>query len=198
MCFERMLDPTEEGKEARRLLEQRQRPIAGGSGQEFWKIRIDMGADFTVRNLQDDSRIDTDPEGINKALAETPQMIIFYGRAEVIARVLVDRAKARLELHEAELYKTTPGRVEAEGRKPTVDAIRSSIVLDPTRQELHRELLESEHNQAVLIVGKQGMVHKKDTAIEIARNMRAEMDYDLKVGKERLVSMYNKGEGGKE
>lgn len=166
--------------------------------KEFWKIRIDMGADFTVRNLQDDSRIDTDPEGINKALAETPQMIIFYGKAEVIARVLVDRAKARLELHEAELYKTMPGRVEAEGRKPTVDAIRSSIILDPTRQELHKELLEAEHNQAVLIVGKQGMVHKKDTAIEIARNMRAEMDYDLRVGKERLVHMYNKGEGGKE
>ena len=75
MCFERMLDPTEEGKEARRLLEQRQRPIAGGSGQEFWKIRIDMGADFTVRNLQDDTRIDTDPDGINRGYVED-----FYGR----------------------------------------------------------------------------------------------------------------------
>jgi len=115
-----------------------------------------------------------------------------------IARQLLDQAKGQLDLYEAELYKIMPGRIEAAGSKPTVDAIRAWIISDETRQQLYKAVQGAEHNLGVLIIGRQTMVHKKDTAIEIARNMRAEMDYDLKVGKERLVGMYTRREGGKE
>ncbi len=196
MCFESLLDPTAEGKAARRLLQgEWRRPIQGGSGQDFWKIRVDMGPDFTIRDLEEDARIDSDPEGINKALSEGPTLIAWWGRSENIARQLVVEAKSRLELYEAELFRSMPGRIETEGNKPTVDAIRSRIILDETRQALNKDLQTKEHNLGVIIVGRQAMVHKKDCSLSLAANMRAEMDYQLSIGKGRLLRMFNK-EGG--
>lgn len=191
MCFEVLLDPTESGKGLRKQLEQKEKDRM--NQPELMKVRVELGDQVFDLDLSSETRIDTDLEGLNQALANIAGQIAKWGMIEQMARRLVDRLESSLEVMEAAKYKYYTERLTERGQKATVDAIRSQIVLDEERQALAEQLADARHNQGVVVVGRQAMVHKKDSLMELARNLRAEMDNQLAVARKRMADQF----GGK-
>lgn len=191
MCFEHLLDPTDSGKAARKQLEQREKDRM--SQPELMKVRVELGDQVFDLDLGSETRIDQDPNGLNEALSNIAGQIAKWGMIEQMARRLLDRLESSLEIMEAAKYKYHTDRLIGLGQKTTVDAIKSEVTLDKERQGLSEQLSDARHNLGVVVVGRQAMVHKKDALLELARNMRAEMDNQLAVARKRMADQF----GGK-
>ncbi len=163
------------------------------SQPELMKVRVELGDQVFDLDLGSETRIDQDPNGLNEALSNIAGQIAKWGMIEQMARRLVDRLESSLEIMEAAKYKYYTDRLIGLGQKTTVDAIKSEVTLDKERQGLSEQLSDARHNLGVVVVGRQAMVHKKDALMELARNMRAEMDNQLAVARKRMADQF----GGK-
>jgi hypothetical protein len=154
------------------------------------QVSIEFDGELFNLDLRQQALIQNDPEGLNAALAALPGEAALWGMLEQKAREKVERLEGRLEYAEAELYADAPGALEAQSRKPTVEAIKSWIVTNEKRLGLVDEVATARHELGMLTVGRQVMSMKKECALSLAANMRAEMDNQLHVAKRRMSDFY--------
>lgn len=156
-------------------------------------IRVELGGKIYEENLAAQAHISLDLHGLNEALAAHPGNFAWWAMMEVVAREQLDQLNGELEERNAQLFNfyqsSLVGR-EEDGKKrskPTLEAIRSRIVLDKNYQALNKRVLQAKRDQEKITVGRQSMQVKKDTLLAIASNLRQEMDSNLHVVKRDMA-----------
>jgi hypothetical protein len=138
-------------------------------------------------------------DALNDALATNTSRYAEWAMLEALAKsegADIDGKIWRLETdikeREAQVYLDTVNATALTGGKPTVDAIKAMVTLDPRRLELvrQRQALEdgrivSQDNQNKIAVGRKTMEEKRECLLELARNWRQEMQGKLTVNAER-------------
>ena len=152
---------------------------------DLTKVHVEFQGNIFDLDAGADAHIDSDLEGLNQNLVAHPGKIARWAFVETKIREIVEGLENRLELMDAELFTMIPARIEKEGKKATVDTIKSYVILDPSRQALQAQLLVRSHELNLIIAGRQTMLAKKDCLLALASNMRAEMDHGLHVAKRR-------------
>lgn len=120
-------------------------------------------------------------EGINELLARIPGDFAHWATLESMARIIQEEVEDRKAVAHAKLYR----RYEKElvnpttNKPPTVDAIKSAIVLDPDYQTLAENLRNANHAVNNCMAMRQAMQHKKDCGMAIAHNLRGEREAHL-------------------
>ena len=141
-------------------------------GERMYKGDVDSELAFT-----------TDPEGLNKALAENPGKFAWWAMLEVHAKAQLEELDSRRNLMKAELY----GRYEnllttdvgGKEKRPTVAAIEAAVQEDESYQKLVARVQAARKDYDVLTVMRQAIVQRKDVLLAIASNYRAELDAHL-------------------
>jgi hypothetical protein len=145
-------------------------------------LPIKLGKRVYSEDLSSQLHFDSDPGGLNKALVEQSSRFAHWAALECIAKETLEKEKNGLALLEAELFrKIEEILTEKEEKKPTLDRIRSEMIRRPEHKE-QKELVQNA--QAMLdriVVGRQALYMRKDCLIEVARNLRAEMEGPLSV-----------------
>lgn len=148
-------------------------------------VHVELGGNIFTLDAGADSRIDGDLEGLNQKLADLPNLISRWIFLETKAREVVEDLEAAVEILDAKLYTSLPAVIESEGKKATVEAIKSRIILDPERRGFQEKLMKARHDHSLLVGGRQVMYVTKDSLLALASNLRAEMDNQLYVAKRR-------------
>ena len=154
--------------------------------KDLTKVHVEIQGHIFNLDAGAEARIDNDLEGLNQNLASHPAMAARWMFIETKIREIVEELESKLEIMDAELFTVIPARLEKDGKKPTVDTIKSYVVLDPGRKALQDELLVRRHELNLITAGRQVLQVKKDCLLALASNMRAEMDHGLWAAKQRM------------
>lgn len=154
--------------------------------KDLTKVHVEIHGHIFNLDAGVEARIDNDLEGLNQNLAGHPAMAARWMFIETKIREIVEGLESKLEIMDAELFTTIPSAIEKEGKKPTVDTIKSYVVLDPARKALQNELLVRRHELNLITAGRQVLQVKRDCLLALASNMRAEMDHGLWAAKQRM------------
>jgi len=119
---------------------------------------------------------EVNPNGLNRALVETPGMFAHWATLEVYARDEVAELEEALTVKEAELTE----HYEQQLVTDKVTLIRQAVKKDPGRTELADRMREARRTLGLIRVGVSTMEKRLDAVFEAARNMRSEMDISSK------------------
>jgi len=159
--------------------------------EKILHVKVSIQGETYEEDLNTQARIDPDLEGLNQALADHPGRFAWWSVLETLARAQVDDLESQMELLNAELFDEYQRRLTDPGGKgkPTLDTIKGHVVQDPRYQEVTKLLLNARTDLNYVSVGRWTMVHRKDSLLAIASNLRAEMDYDLSVHKKKMATL---------
>lgn len=147
-------------------------------------VRVELGGRVYEDDLEAWVRADTDPTGLNRALAEQPGRFAWWAVLEAKAQGQAEQAENHRATKHAELY----GHYEAalvrhedgERRtKPTVEAVKAAIQKHPDYQRALAALAAANEQAGVLLAARQAMQERRECLIELARNMREERQAHL-------------------
>jgi hypothetical protein len=151
------------------------------SGIPFLRVQLELHGRNYTRDLEVEARVDMDPEGLSRALADLPGLFAFYAAAEAEARAVAKLAELeRAKIH-AERYtflESSHAVTDAKGKrsKPTVEAIKSLIVKDPRYHAAQIATINAERQLDLTVAARQTIQVKKDVTLAAASNYRAELD----------------------
>jgi hypothetical protein len=162
--------------------------------KDLMDIKVQVEGNVFEMSLADVLKIDSDLEGLNQNFIKLPLDYGMWLMMEMKAIRRVEQIESALADHEAELYIKLPEMIEKKGKKPTVDAIKAYILTDGERIDLAKELSDARHDKSLVTAGCRALQYKKDCALELARNMRAEMDMTggpVVKARKRMDEVYN-------
>lgn len=144
--------------------------------------------------------IDIDQTDINTALSKQASLYAYYASQAVRARRQMDASKRLLEVTEAALnkkYRQELATTDDKGKitKPTEPQITAAIHTNTTYLRLSERVLDAIQIFKLAEVAEKAFADRKDTALQIARNMLKEQDgplrvmanQDAKTSRERLL-----------
>jgi len=146
-------------------------------------MSIDLSGRVFDEDLTAQLAFSSDPQGLNEALVDHANRFAHWAAMECVAKENLEEAKNGMKLLEADLFRRIEKTLteEQDGKKPTLDRIRSEMVKRDDYQEGSDTVARAQVMLDRIVVGRQAMMHRKDCLIEVARNMRAEMDAGLVV-----------------
>lgn len=112
--------------------------------------------------------------GLNTALADTPGKVAWYGVLRAQAEEEANAAKARADLVYAQVFQQVEGTVEAK---------KTLVTMSKEYQAALGLQRQSQYILALLDVARDVLRNRRDALLEIARNLRAEMDNELTVAR---------------
>jgi hypothetical protein len=135
-------------------------------------------------DLQSQLHFENDIDSVNVALVEHSKVFAHWLMLENAAREEAESKKNELALLEAKLFEVYETKLSQEqDKKPTLDKIKGKIIRNTKHVALKQEVAKSQSVLSRITVGRQALQSRKDCLIELARNMRAEMEYNLSVPK---------------
>ena len=166
---------------AARALLARQNAGSEPNGLGFLHIKVTLGGRDYARDLEIEARVDTDPDGLSRALSDMPGLFAWYAAAEAEARAIAKRAELDCSKLYAELYtflEASQVRTTTDGKraKATVEAIKSLVLMDSRYQAAQNAVIAAERQLDLMTAARQTMQVKKDVTLAVASNYRAELD----------------------
>lgn len=146
---------------------------------------------LSLEYLTKQTEVMVDLPTLNRDLALHPGRYAMWAWTEVDVRHRVKELKRgmaeidrQLRETDARLYAVCTAQLKAAGDvKPTVEAIKSAVAVHPEhkrvedrRTDMQAQIDRAEHMAEQLKVGRDTMRDQKDSLMEIARNLRQEMD----------------------
>lgn len=163
-------------------------------GDPLLKISVSIGGKLYEEDLNPSVDINLDIVSLNTMLSENPGRFAWWAMLEALARYEQDMLQNQLESLEADLfirYQSELSTVDDRGKasRPTIENIRSHVVVDLDRATIVDKLSEAKKNLGQITVGRQSIQHCKDSLITIASNMRAEMENQVSVYKRKMEDL---------
>jgi hypothetical protein len=154
-------------------------------GPSLLHFTVELGSRVYEEDLERDAFIDTNPEGLSRALAENPGRFARWATYEVMAQTLAEAVERELALKHAELYtffEASLASTDEKGKrsKPTVERIKSDILKHKDYRAIQERLAAAVAQHRHLTAARQTMRDRKDSLIAIASNMRAELDAQIR------------------
>ena len=148
---------------------------------EILHIHVELGGRVYDGDLDAEARVDTDPVGLNKALAEQSGRFAWWATLEVLAKTLAEQLERQLATRHAELYsylEATLTSTDGKGKRsrPTVEKIKSAVLADKVYQNLQERVAQANEQVGLLQVARQTMSMRRDMLMTVASNMRAERE----------------------
>lgn len=148
-------------------------PIIGG------RILLDVGEpelkDFSSEIDEILFSLKIDPNDIDNEMADHAST---FARIAILSEEAAHQArwaKRAVEIGKADLnYKLRKEYAQAEGRKPTDDAIKAEVEADDEIGDLIDDQLKAERTQGILKQLAQAVRDRRDMLMEMARNQRHE------------------------
>lgn len=131
------------------------------------------------------SELSIDRKNINDNMARQPSQYAWFAVLHALANDAYERLKAEKKSLYAEKDNKIRARAAKNGDKTTENGIAQAIELDPDYVDLSNRILEAKLNVDLLQSALIAFQQRKDMLVSIASNMRAEMDTDLTVMKEK-------------
>lgn len=157
------------------------------------KVTVQIGDRRFDEDLATQAFIAPDLAGIDKALETGPARFAEWAMLKALAQTEHDDIKGNIGVIETQI-KDCEAQAYLDvvnapvGPKPTVDAVKAMVQVDPRRlalvarkQALEVELRASADRVRILEVGKETMKDRKDYVIERARDARQEMQSKMSV-----------------
>jgi hypothetical protein len=168
---------------------------------KYLKIRVEIDGQVFEEDLVPQVFVQPDIDGLNEALAENPKRFAWWATLENIAseeHALLENQLRKLETDKKEALQRVEGRLFAEfhmkGGK--VDEIKGRVTIHPDRTQVWDDWAAREadlrdkvtraafkHDQ--MRTGRKSTQERKDSLLEIARNIRSEMEQRLRPGQPR-------------
>lgn len=144
-------------------------------------LTVTLGDRVYDGDLEAEARVDTDPAGLNQALAEQPGKFAWWATLEVLSRALAESVERELAIKHAELYahyEAAMSSTDTDGKRarPTVDKIKSQVIRHKDYVAIQQRLASAAEQRELLTVARQTMQMRKDSLLAVASNMRAERD----------------------
>lgn len=158
-------------------------------------IEVELGGRVYSGDLETEARVDTNPAGLNQALAEQPGRFAWWATLETLARTQaeeVDRERGTLHAELYSHYEAVLAATNTEGKpaRATVEKIKSEILKHPPYRALQVKQEKANEALGLLTVARQTMQMRKDVLMAVASNMRALRDIQdsdhLKETRERV------------
>lgn len=111
----------------------------------------------------DDDFVAIDADRLDQECLRQPRLVLAAGTLEADARLAVDELKRKFDLLEADLFlrvRNAPSEYDLHD-KPTVDTIKSAVVVQPAYQDAVRKLNEAQHARAIHGTAVSALEHKK-------------------------------------
>lgn len=139
---------------------------------------VDLGQDLKINSAD-----------INQDFCDQPAKFAWWATVAVQAQALADRKKMEVDKQDEYIRKTLIGELDSEvrmemeinGEKATETKVTNRIYVHEkyTKEvkklyELKDELLELQHQSAVLQVAKEAMIQRKDALISLGAQLRTE------------------------
>jgi hypothetical protein len=142
--------------------------------EDLLKIQaFEIGEDSYESTLLDDLFISTDDP--NGSLANQAKLMVQYGFAFEQSLAHERELADRLERMDATLDYEARSALNNAGVKFTEKMVANTILLNEHRVALNQQLLVAKSNSGLLKAALNGIAQRKDTAVTIAHNLRAEM-----------------------
>lgn len=168
-----------------------------GSGSNLLRVTVQVGDRRFDEDLAEQAVIAPNIEAIDEGLASNPGRYAEWAMLAVEAQKEYDAIKGNIAVVdvdikdvEARIYlEITDASVPPGGKAPTIPTIQALVQVDPRRlalvrrkQELEAALLTAKGTFDTLKVGKETIgEQKKDSLLELARNLRQEAQTQLSV-----------------
>jgi hypothetical protein len=136
------------------------------------RFEVVLGGRTYQGDLETELRIETDPEGLNTALAENPSRFAWWATLETMAKAIAEEQENALNKLHANLYAQYAKAME----KPTVESLKQAIQRTEKYVQQVEVVRQAKRDAALLTVARQAMVQKKDSLLAVASNYRAELD----------------------
>lgn len=164
---------------------------------DLLKVRIIIGERDYKQDLEVEAQAPVDLEGLNNALSGHPGRFAWWAMLEALARAQHDELETQQKRLEAELYAEhgAPDSALAKklGKAPTVDAIKSAVLLDKRLHAHQDRIAKAKLALEQVTVGRQTMQQRKDALLAIGSNMRAEMEARMFQIRDRSNTTYPPG-----
>ena len=132
-----------------------------------------------------ETELKLDEVTINDDLKDQPSWYAWYASLQERAEAEYQMAKFALEITEAE----TDARIRITSeKKPTEAQLKAMIVLDEDCQKARLAVIEAKKIVGILRAVKEAFQHRKECAIALASNMRAQADPEIFIKKEKYDS----------
>jgi hypothetical protein len=132
---------------------------------------FDLGKDLDIKTTQ-----------INEMLIGQPSMFAWYGVLAALAKSKANKKYSQLKQLQASKYLYYRDQL-GKATEATVDA---AIKSDEAYIKLESEYQQSEYEAQVLLIAREAFEQRKDMLISLSSNMRAEMDDDLAILKDKV------------
>jgi hypothetical protein len=123
---------------------------------------------------------------VNKHLKEQPSLFAFY---VVLSEVATDELRSVTlvrDVTKSGLQKHYRNKALKEKRKITVQEIEEQVQMDEKFIEAEKNVNEWKKNVGILNGIKESFRHRKEALIALASNMRAQMDVEIFVEKDKI------------
>lgn len=169
----------------------------GKETSNLMRVTVQIGERRFDEDLAAQAFIAPNVEALNEALSTNPSRYAEWAMVEALARAELDKVIGNTAVLDADL-KELEARIyleilEGPTAKPTVDAIKAKVIIDPRRlalvklqQELDAVRIGAKGNLDKIAVGRKTMEEKRDSLLELARNWRQEMQGKLTVNTQQF------------
>lgn len=155
--------------------------------QDNLRVRVELNGKIYEEDLGAQTAINSDLAGLNTALSEQPGRFAWWATLEALARAKHEDLVAQLESLDAALFgEYQTALLVGASKTPTLDAIRSKVLLDTRREALAAAMRRAKLDAELVQAGRRTMEHRKDALITIASNTRSEMDFRIYSGKTQM------------
>jgi len=141
-----------------------------GTG-DLLKIDVQVAGRRYEEDLAAQVHFDVNPEGLTRALVETPAMYAHWATLEVMAKCEREEREAQLEILDAQLF----DQYSTGAKDEKVTEVRARVKSDKDRQALSALAQDAKKTHRLLRAGAESIKKKLDSVFEAARNYRAEL-----------------------
>lgn len=141
-------------------------------------------------DLEYEKDLELHEETINTDLKQQPSLFAFYAVVYEKAKADLNAAQLELDIKEAELGAKI--RLELEtNKKLTEKSIQARILLIPEYQKLREKMILKTEQVGILKGVRDAFVHRKESVIALASNMRVQADPSIYIGKKEAEKKLN-------
>lgn len=152
----------------------------GGDPPSLLRVSLTLGGHTYSRDLEPDTAIDLTSDGLSQALAENPARFSWWAALMVRAQALADEAENHRAMLYARLYSRYEGEQTHKGKRPTVEAVRSAVILDQEYQARLTKAAQAREAVGMAKVACATLRKRQDSLMEIAKNLRAEVQAGMR------------------